>query len=82
MLPTVVMVPVHPLLDPSDVRIVPASGYSVRSVRMTDGRYLLAWVQNNPRTARRITTIGLCVISTFRRSETLTLRESPPALAE
>jgi hypothetical protein len=43
-----VMVPVHPRLDGGDIRAVPAPGYSVRSQRLLDGRYLLAWVQTNP----------------------------------
>ena len=40
-----VMVPVYPRLDPTDLRAVPASGYSVRSQRLADGRFILAWVQ-------------------------------------
>jgi|ERR1043166_70509 hypothetical protein len=40
-----VMVPVYPRLDAADLRAVPASGYSVRSQRLADGRFLLAWVQ-------------------------------------
>jgi hypothetical protein len=40
-----VMVPVYPRLDPSDLRAVPAPGYAVRSQRLADGRFLLAWVQ-------------------------------------
>ena len=42
------LVPVYPRLDVGDMRAVPAPGYSVRSQRLLDGRYLLAWVRTSP----------------------------------
>jgi len=43
--PTVVGVPVWPRRDLSDLRRLPAEGYSVRGQALRDGRYLLAWVK-------------------------------------
>lgn len=47
--PGVVMVPIHPKLDVDDMRVVPAYGYSVRSTRLPDGQYILAYVKTNPK---------------------------------
>jgi len=43
--PTVVGVPVWLNGDLSDIRRLPAEGYSVRGQALGDGRYLLAWVE-------------------------------------
>jgi hypothetical protein len=43
--PAVVGVPVWPHRDLSDLRRLPAEGYSVRGQALRDGRYLLAWVK-------------------------------------
>jgi len=42
---SVVAVPLWPRMDLSDLRLLPAAGYSVRGQALPDGRYLLAWVQ-------------------------------------
>jgi hypothetical protein len=45
---TALMAPVYPMHDPTDVRIVPATGYSVRSQTLPGGGALIAWVQDKP----------------------------------
>lgn len=45
---SVVGVPLWPRMDVSDLRLLPATGYSVRGQALLDGRYLLAWVQKPP----------------------------------
>ena len=43
---SVVMAPLTPTPDLTTLQRVPARGYSVRSQRLADGRYILAWVRD------------------------------------